>query len=118
MANSIWGLSIGHNIHFSNTDMKAPTTDYGKLPPRVLKYIQYLEKQLHKEQVHVDNVQNEGYIGIMLVGHGYQIDILDWKEYMDGKVKTLGSECRDYGDDIDAEAFGAEIIKMVRQGHD
>jgi hypothetical protein len=81
-------------------------------------YIEGLEKQLHKEQLEVDKVQGRGYIGIMLVDYGYQIDILDWKAYIEGKVKTLGSECRDYGNDVDAEKFGAEIIEFIRKGKD
>jgi hypothetical protein len=74
-----------------------------------------LEQMKMKE---VDDNANDGVISICLVPHGYQLDILDWQSYLHDKVKTLGSECRDYGDDVDTEAFGQKIIDMVRKGED
>ena len=57
-------------------------------------------------------------IAICLVPHGYQIDLLDHKSYLDGKVKSVHSECRDYGDNIDVEEISEKIINLIRKGED
>lgn len=66
----------------------------------------------------LDKERPNGYICIAIVGHGYQIDILDPKKYMEGTLSILASECRDWGLDLDPEEFEKEIVTMIRNGKD
>ena len=53
-------------------------------------------------------------IAICLVPYGYEIDLLDHKDYLNGKATIVHSECRDYGCDIDIEELSSAIIQGVR----
>lgn len=70
------------------------------------------------QQKVLDKERPNGYITIAVVPYGYQIDILDTKAYMRGKLSILASECRDWGKDLDADKFEEELITMIRNGKD
>jgi hypothetical protein len=53
-------------------------------------------------------------ISFSIVNIGYQIDILDHKEFLKGKLKIENSECRDFPIDQDAEEVEKKLIEVVR----
>jgi hypothetical protein len=53
-------------------------------------------------------------IAICLVDYGYEIDILNHKDFLNGKVTIAHSECRDYGGNIDVEHLSSMILQLIR----
>lgn len=53
-------------------------------------------------------------IGVCLVPAGYEIDMLDHKKYLDGRVVIEHSECRDFGGDIDVGDRTVRLLNFVR----
>ena len=53
-------------------------------------------------------------IGICLVEGGYEIDMLNHRMFLAGKVKIEESECRSYGRDIDVGDATIRVLEFVR----
>ena len=55
---------------------------------------------------------------ITLVPHGYEIDWVDHKQFLEFTLKQhdsiVQSECRDFGDDIDVDKLTEEIVQLIR----
>lgn len=76
-------------------------------------------QQIHKQRKQLGKKSTkkkleEYIIAICIVPIGYQIDLLDHKEYINGNVKEIHSECRDYGTSVNVEKASEMILDLVR----
>jgi len=64
---------------------------------------------------------NNTNILICIVGHGYQLDFIDHKKYgnvfsqLEEHGVIIGSNCRDYGGNVDISEANEVLVKVVHK---